>query len=87
MNRRVMNAAIPVFAPEDQTPEMAPLEKRRGVTVVTQYGRAVTFGVSRHDTEFFLKSMALGKNHEVTAAMQEHKAARLEATRILSRKQ
>jgi len=72
-----MNAWIPVFAPEDQTPEMMPLKKRRGVTVITQYGRAVTFGVSRDRTEGFLKTMALGKNHELMAAMQEHKAERL----------
>jgi hypothetical protein len=77
-----MSSAIPVFAPEDQTPEMMPLRKRRGVTVITQYGRAVTFGVSRDRTEHFLKSMALGKNHELMAAMQAQKAARLNATRM-----
>ncbi len=73
-----MNSWIPVFAPEDQTPEMAPMQKRRGVTVITRYGRAVTFGVPRDQTEHFLKSMALGKSHEVMAAMQAHKAARLQ---------
>ena len=74
-----MSSAIPVFAPEDQTPEMMPLKKRRGVTVVTPYGRAVTFGVPRGETEHFMKSVALGKNHELMAAMQKHKAARLRA--------
>jgi hypothetical protein len=76
-----MSSAIPVFAPEDQTPEMMPLKKRRGVTVITRYGRAVTFGVSRVRTEHFLETMALGKNHELMAAMQEHKAARLRAVK------
>jgi uncharacterized Rmd1/YagE family protein len=76
-----MNSAIPVFAPEDQTPEMMPLKKRHGVTVITRYGRAVTFGVSRARTESFLKSMALGKNHELMAAMQARKAARLHAAK------
>ena len=65
---------------------MTPLQKRRGVTVVTQYGRAVTFGVPKEETEHFMKAKAQGKDHEVTAAMQEHKAAKLEATRIFARK-
>jgi hypothetical protein len=74
-----MNSWIPVFEPEAETPEMAPMTKRRGVTVVTQYGRALTFGVPRDQIEHFLKSMALGKNHELMAAMQAHKAERLRA--------
>lgn len=74
----LMNSWIPVFAPEDQTAEMAPLKERRGVTVITEYGRAVTFGVSRDQTEFFMKSMAQGKDHELMAAMQARKAARLQ---------
>ncbi len=73
-----MNSNIPVFEIETQTPEMAPVKKRRGVTVITQYGRAVTFGVPRDQIEHFLETMALGKNHELMAAMQEHKAGRLQ---------
>jgi uncharacterized Rmd1/YagE family protein len=74
-----MNSTVPVFEIEAHTPEMMPLKKRRGVTVITQYGRAVTFGVSRDRTERILETMALGKNHELMAAMQKHKAARLRA--------
>jgi uncharacterized Rmd1/YagE family protein len=69
-----MNAAVPVFEVEAPAPE----KKRRGVTVITQYGRAVTFGVSRDRIENFLKAMALRNDHELTAAMLEHKAARLQ---------
>jgi len=83
----VMNSWIPVFEPEDQTPEVLQMQKRRGVTVVTEYGRAVTFGVPRHETEHFMKAKAEGKDHEVVAAMQEHKAAKIEATRFMTRKQ
>ena len=67
-----------MFEFEEQTPEMAPVKKRRGVTVITPHGRAVTFGVPRDQIEHFLETMALGKNHELMAAMQEHKAARLQ---------
>jgi hypothetical protein len=66
-----MNSAIPVFEPDE------PEKKRRGVTVITQHGRAVTFGVSRDRTERILETMALGKNQELMAAMQARKAERL----------
>jgi hypothetical protein len=72
-----MKPFVPVFEVEAQTSEMAPVKLRRGVTVITEYGRALTFGVPRDQIEHFLKTMALGKNHELMAAMQEHKAARL----------
>jgi hypothetical protein len=77
-----MGHAIPVFAPEDPTAETVLLRKRRGVTVVTQYGRAVTFGVSRDAAEHFMKAKAQGKEHEMLAAMLAHKAACIEATQI-----
>jgi hypothetical protein len=77
-----MSSWVPVFELEPQTSEMSPLTKRRGVTVVTQHGRAVTFGVSQDRTEHFMKSMALGKNHELMAAMQEHKAERLNTPKM-----
>lgn len=67
----VMND-VPVFEPEDQSSQ----KERRGVTVVTQYGRAVTFGVSRDRTEKMLKTMAQRKGQELMAAMLEQKAAR-----------
>jgi hypothetical protein len=79
---KTMNSTIPVFEFEEQMPEMAPLKKRRGVTVVTQYGRAVTFGIPRDQIERFLETMALGKNHELMAAIQARKTARLNATRM-----
>ncbi|MGP8199374.1 MAG: hypothetical protein ACLQU4_07720 [Limisphaerales bacterium] len=81
-----MSYAVPVFAPENQTAETVLLKRRRGVTVITQYGRAVAFGVSREMTEDFMKAKAQGKDHEIMAAMQAHKAARLGATQILARK-
>jgi hypothetical protein len=81
-----MSYAIPVFAPEDQTAETVLLRKRRGVTVVTQYGRAVTFGVSRDDAEHFMAAKAQGKEHEMMASMLAHKAARIEATQNPPRK-
>lgn len=63
---------VPVFEPEDKTPL-----KRRGVTVITQHGRAVSFGMSRDRTASYLKKMAQHENHELMAAMLEHKAAGL----------
>ena len=68
-----MNHDVPVFEPEETVPE----KKRRGVTVITKDGRALTFGISQDRTRHFLKTMAQRKDHELTAAMQEHKAARL----------
>jgi hypothetical protein len=67
---------VPVFEPEDPSLQ----NTRRGVTVVTQYGRAVTFGVSRDRTEKLLKAMAQRKGHELMAAMLEQKAGRLKKT-------
>ena len=72
---------VPIFADEDQPLEMTPLKTRRGVTVVTEHGRAVTFGLTSERTKQFLKTMAQGKNSEITAAMQAHKEARLKVTR------
>jgi hypothetical protein len=80
-----MSSAIPVFEPEAF--EMVPKKKRRGVTVITQYGRALTFGVSRDRTERMLESMALHKNHELTSVMQEHKAAQLKTGPVSALKQ
>jgi hypothetical protein len=51
--------------------------RRRGVTVVTEHGRALTFGVSRDRTKEFLKTMAQGKSTEVMTAMQARKVALL----------
>ena len=68
-----MNPDVPVFESEAHVPE----KKRRGVTVITQYGRAVTFGIPRDRTEDILKTMAQCKGHELMAAMQEHKAEQL----------
>jgi hypothetical protein len=56
-----MSQYVPVFEPEEQSQP-----KRRGVTRVTEYGRAVTFGLSEDRTEFFMKK-----------AMQAQKEARL----------
>jgi hypothetical protein len=81
-----MSYAVPVFEVEEQSQEVVLMKKRRGVTVVTQHGRAVTFGVPREETEHFMKVKAQGKDHEIMAAMQAHKAAKIEATRILTRK-
>ncbi len=64
---------VPVFEPEDQTLPA----KRRGVTVITQYGRAVSFGVSRDRTEEMLRTMAQRKGNELMAAMLRQKEARL----------
>jgi uncharacterized Rmd1/YagE family protein len=72
-NRGCMDPDVPVF--ESEAPE--PEKKRRGVTVITQYGRAVTFGVSQTRTEHFLKTIAQRNDHELMAAMQEQKATRL----------
>jgi uncharacterized Rmd1/YagE family protein len=77
-----MEPDVPVFESEAQAPE----KKRRGVTVITKYGRAVTFGVSEDRTRHFLKAMAQRKDHELTAAMQEHKAARLKMNQAPRRK-
>jgi hypothetical protein len=63
---------------QGQSPEMAPEKKRRGVTVTTEHGRALTFGVSRDRTERMLETMAQNKHHELMPAMQAHKAARLQ---------
>lgn len=48
---------VPVFEPEE------PAKKRRGVSVVTKYGRGLTFGVRRERAERLLKSLALRHNH------------------------
>src|SRR5271155_4664411 len=86
INEPVMNhdvpAFVPVFEPEEQVPE----KKRRGVTVITKYGRAVTFGVSQNRTEHFLKAMAQHKYHELTAAMQEQKTERLQSSPVAAQK-
>ena len=68
----VMND-VPVFEPEDQSL----LKARRGVTVITPYGRGVTFGGSRARAEKLLQTMAQRKGQELMAAMLEEKAARL----------
>jgi hypothetical protein len=72
-----MNTAT--FKRDGQKPEMEPLKKRRGVTVTTQYGRALTFGISRDRTERIMETMALHKNQGLTATMLKHKAARLKS--------
>ena len=64
-----MDPEVPVFEAETQAPE----KKRRGVTFITQYGRALTFGVSQDRTKNILQAIALRKDQELTAAMQEHK--------------
>jgi len=58
-------------------PELTAAKKGRGVTVVTQYGRALTFGVSRDRTEEILETIATRNHHGLSAAMQKRKAARL----------
>jgi hypothetical protein len=68
---------VPVFEPEDQTSV-----KRRGVTVVTQYGRAVSFGMSRDRTEKLLKSMAQRRGAEMLATMVARKIARWRDARV-----
>ena len=78
-----MSSAIPVFEREDDAPEKVVLKKRRGVEVVTQYGRALSFGVPEGRTEHFIKSIAQGKGHEVTADMQARKAERLQTEQIV----
>jgi hypothetical protein len=78
---KTMKPTVPVFEDEDEPFEMAPLKTRRGVTVITEHGRAVTFGLTSERTKQFLKTMAQGKNHEIMAAMQAHKAARLKTSR------
>jgi hypothetical protein len=78
-----MDPDVPVFEPEAPVPE----KKRRGVTVITPYGRAVTFGVSRDRTEHFLKAMAQRKGHELNAAMQEHKTEILKKSTVIAREQ
>jgi hypothetical protein len=69
---------------DSQKSGMPPVTKRRGVTVTTEHGRAVTFGVSRDRTERMMENMAQRKNHDLMAAMQAHKAARLQAKRAPS---
>jgi hypothetical protein len=76
-----MEPDVPVFESEEQGPE----KKRRGVTVITKHGRAVTFGVSPARTRRFLETMAQRKDHELTVAMQEHKAALLKKNPTLGR--
>ena len=68
-------------------PETAAPKQRRGVTVTTEHGRAVTFGVSRDRTERLLETMAQNKSHELMAAMQAHKAARLQSKAVSAGKQ
>jgi hypothetical protein len=58
-------------------PMFSRLPKHRGVTVITPYGRALTFGVSKDRIERMLETVALYKNYEMTVSMQEHKAAKL----------
>jgi hypothetical protein len=77
-----MSSAIPVFEREDNAPEKVVLKERRGVAVVTQYGRALSFGVSEGRTEHFIKSIAQGKGQEVTADMQARKAERLQTEQV-----
>jgi len=77
---KVVNPDVPIF--ESEGPE----KKRCGVTVVTKYGRAVTFGVSQDRTEHFLKAIAQRKDQELTAAMQAHKAAQIEKNQAAARK-
>ena len=72
-----MDSSVPVFEPEDKTP----VKPRRGVTVVTAYGRAVTFGMPRERVERMAKAVAQKKGNELTAVMQEHKAAQLQKAR------
>jgi hypothetical protein len=72
-----MSCAIPVFEAKTNLPENVLLPRRRGVTVVTEHGRALTFGVSKGRSQSFLKSMAQGRSNELMAAMLERKAARL----------
>jgi hypothetical protein len=71
-----MNTAL--LKRNGQTLGLAPAKKRRGVTVITEHGRALTFGVSRDRTERMLETMAQNRNHELMAVMQAHKAARLQ---------
>jgi len=85
MNKSSMNTAV--FDRDGQTPEMGPLKKRRGVTVTTQHGRAVTFGISRDRTKRMLETMALRKNQGLTSTMLRHKAARLKSNPPPSQKQ
>ena len=54
-----------------------PEKKRRGVTVVTEHGRAVSYGVAKERAERLMKTMSLRKYREVMEAMQEQKATRL----------
>jgi hypothetical protein len=61
----------------EQAPISVPIKTRRGVTVITEYGRTWTCGVSQARTKELLKTMAIGRNHELMAAMQAHKASRL----------
>lgn len=70
---QIMDSEGPVFEPEVP----APVKKRRGVTVVTPHGRALTFGVSKERTKSLLKAVAQRNEQEVTAAMQAQKAARM----------
>lgn len=57
--------------------EAAGLAKRRGVTVITEHGRALSFGVSRDRAEQIMETIATRNHQGLTAAMLKRKAARL----------
>lgn len=78
-----MDPDVPVFELEALVPE----KKRRGVTVITKHGRALTFGISQARTKRFLETMAQRKNHELTAAMQEHKTELIRKRRTVAPEQ